>query len=139
MPVRVLLSKPLVFEICWQKMCCFRVNGRPIRHIFHRFQNFPASCERNFNLGKSFVDYLFSGPKSSVDLDLMALAFSFFKSPSDSDKLLVVGELARTLEYPEGALTDEVRLIVPRNVSSRDSPNRLMTLASAKRQKELLS
>ena len=32
-------------------MCRFRVNGRPIRHIFHRFQNVPAknvlfSCER---------------------------------------------------------------------------------------------
>ena len=24
-----------------------RVNGRPIRHIFHRFQNVPASCERS--------------------------------------------------------------------------------------------
>ena len=23
------------------------MNGRPIRHIFHRFQNVPASCERS--------------------------------------------------------------------------------------------
>ena len=28
-------------------MCRFRVNGRPIRRIFHRFQNAPASCERS--------------------------------------------------------------------------------------------
>ena len=28
------------------KMFRFRVNGRPIRHIFHRFQNVPASRER---------------------------------------------------------------------------------------------
>ena len=28
-----------------KKMCCFRVNRRPIRRIFHRFQNVPASCE----------------------------------------------------------------------------------------------
>ena len=27
------------------KMCRFRVNGRPIDHILHRFQNVPASCE----------------------------------------------------------------------------------------------
>ena len=32
------------------KMCRFRVNGRPIRHICHRFQNVPASCERSLNL-----------------------------------------------------------------------------------------
>ena len=31
----------------WKKMCRFRINGRPIRHIFHRFQNVPASCERS--------------------------------------------------------------------------------------------
>ena len=30
-----------------KKMCRFRVNRRPIRHIFHRFQNLPASCERS--------------------------------------------------------------------------------------------
>ena len=35
-----------VFKICRQKMCRFRVNGRPIRRIFHRFHNVPASCER---------------------------------------------------------------------------------------------
>ena len=34
-----------VFKMCRQKMCRFRVNERPIRHIFHRFQNVPASCE----------------------------------------------------------------------------------------------
>ena len=45
-PVRVPLSKPTVFEICRQKLCCFRVNEKPIRHIFHCFQNAPASCER---------------------------------------------------------------------------------------------
>ena len=28
-------------------MCRFRVNRRPIGHIFHRFQNVPASCERS--------------------------------------------------------------------------------------------
>ena len=33
-------------------MCRFRVNGSPIRHIFHRFQNLPASCERSLRLKK---------------------------------------------------------------------------------------
>ena len=46
-PVRVPFSKSTVFKICRQKMCRFRVNGRPIRRIFHRFQNLPASCERS--------------------------------------------------------------------------------------------
>ena len=36
-----------------EKMCRFRVNGRPIRRIFHRFQNVPASCERSLNQGRS--------------------------------------------------------------------------------------
>ena len=43
--VRVPFSKSTVFKICRQKICRFHVNGRPIRHIFHRFQNVPASCE----------------------------------------------------------------------------------------------
>ena len=47
--VRVPFSKCTVFKICWQKMCRFRVNGRPIRRIFHRFQNVPASCERSLS------------------------------------------------------------------------------------------
>ena len=46
-PVRVPFSKSTVFKICRQKMCRFRLNGRPIRHIFHRSQNVPASCERS--------------------------------------------------------------------------------------------
>ena len=31
------------FKFCRQKMCRFRVNGRPIRQIVHYFQNVPAS------------------------------------------------------------------------------------------------
>ena len=46
-PIRVPFSKSAVFKICRQKMCRFRVNRRPIRRIFHRFQNVPASCERS--------------------------------------------------------------------------------------------
>ena len=30
-------------------MCRFRVNRRHIRHIFHRFQNVPASCVRSLS------------------------------------------------------------------------------------------
>ena len=48
-PVRVPFSKSTVFEICRQKMCHFRVNRRPIRQIFHRFQNVPAWCERSLS------------------------------------------------------------------------------------------
>ena len=48
-PVRVPFSKSTVFKICRQKMCRFRVNRRPIRHIFCRFQNVPASCERSLS------------------------------------------------------------------------------------------
>ena len=49
-PLRAPFSKSTVFKICRQKMCRFRVNGRPIRHIFHRFQNVPASCERSLRM-----------------------------------------------------------------------------------------
>ena len=48
-PIRVPFSKPTVLKICRQKMCRFRVNRRPIRHIFCRFQNVPASCERSLS------------------------------------------------------------------------------------------
>ena len=34
-------------------MRSFRVNARHIRHIFHRFQNVPASCERSLILSRS--------------------------------------------------------------------------------------
>ena len=54
-PVRVPFSKSTVFEVCRQKMCRFRVNRRPIRHIFHRFQNLPASCERSLKLKKVLI------------------------------------------------------------------------------------
>ena len=43
-PIRVPFSKSAVFKICRQKMCRFRVNRRPIRRIFHCFQNVLASC-----------------------------------------------------------------------------------------------
>ena len=59
--VRVPFSKSTVFKICRQKMCRFRVNGRPIRRIFHRFQNVPASCERSLRLwypGYSVLNFL---------------------------------------------------------------------------------
>ena len=50
MPFSKCAGKSFVFKICRRKMCRFRVNGRPIRHIFHRFQNVPASCERCLNV-----------------------------------------------------------------------------------------
>ena len=40
--VGVPFSKSTVFKIYRQRMCRFRVNGRPIRHIVCRFQNVPA-------------------------------------------------------------------------------------------------
>ena len=46
-PVRVPFSKSTTFKICMRKMCRFRVKGRPICHIFHRFHNVSASCERS--------------------------------------------------------------------------------------------
>ena len=54
-PLRVKFSKSTVFKMCRQKMCRFHVNERPIRHIFHRFQNVPASCERGLNFLRTFL------------------------------------------------------------------------------------
>ena len=45
------------FQNLLAKMCRFRVNERPIHHIFHRFQNVPASCERCRNsMGDKYGD-----------------------------------------------------------------------------------
>ena len=69
-PVIVPFSKSTVFEICRQKMCRFRVNGSTIRHIFHCFQNVPASCERclrpSILLTNPIKIYLQSLKKSSI-------------------------------------------------------------------------
>ena len=62
-----------------KKMCHFRVNGRAIRHIFHRFQNVPISCERSLNLWTSlllkqrsemilFMQYIDQGMALRLDL-----------------------------------------------------------------------
>ena len=69
MPVTVPFSKSTVFKICRQKMCRFRVNGRPIRRIFHRFQNVPASCERSLRYLRGLVymfGLLFNGTMNHV-------------------------------------------------------------------------
>ena len=50
MPIRVPFSKSTVFKISRQIMCRFRVDWRPVRHIFYHFQNVPASCEHSLNL-----------------------------------------------------------------------------------------
>ena len=63
-PVGAPFSKSSVFEICRQKMCRFRVNGRPIRHIFHRFQNVLASCERSLKVFEKIENFL-KDPKIS--------------------------------------------------------------------------
>ena len=55
--VRVPFSKSTVFKIYRQKMCRFRVNGRPIRRIFDRFQNVPASCERSLSFHSKMRQY----------------------------------------------------------------------------------
>ena len=41
-------------KIYRQKVCRFRVNGRPISHTFHRFQNVPAQCKRDLALLRRF-------------------------------------------------------------------------------------
>ena len=58
-PVRVPFSKSTVFKISRQKMRRFRVNGGLIRHIFHRFQNAPVSCERSLSYALDFMNIRF--------------------------------------------------------------------------------
>ena len=59
LPVRVSFSKSTVNKICRQKMSRLHVNGRPICHIFHRFQNVPTSCERSLTEQQSSKDERF--------------------------------------------------------------------------------
>ena len=56
-PIRVPFSKSTVFKICRQKISRFCVNRRPIRRIFHRFQNVPASCERSLSVSSIILPY----------------------------------------------------------------------------------
>ena len=57
-------------------MCRFHVNGRPIRHFFHRFQNVPASCERSLKADFRSVEFskreeilLFAGENVALKLN----------------------------------------------------------------------
>ena len=88
MPVRVLFSKSTVFKICRQKICRFRVNGRCIRHIFHRFQNAPASCERSLNL--DIVLLLFVRFRSFPNQEFLTNRLSLGKSRTVCHEVLDV-------------------------------------------------
>ena len=85
MPVTVPFSKSTVFKICRQKMCRFRVNGRPIRRIFHRFQNVPASCERSLIFKTEMLIYQ---PKVNLDEKILSGNISHFIDP-ESRRMLV--------------------------------------------------
>ena len=55
-PVGVLFQN-LPFSRSAGKVCSLRVNGRPIRHIFHRFQNVPEFCECSLTNSVQFDSY----------------------------------------------------------------------------------
>ena len=61
-------------------MCRFRVNGRPVRHIFHRFQNVPVSCERFLNqmAWKEPQHFAVDVPWKSFDILLRLKMAAFF-------------------------------------------------------------
>ena len=69
-PIRVPFSKCTVFKICRQKMCRFRVNSRPIRHIFCRFQNVPASCERSLSFRLLIVRWSISSIRNIFNVTI---------------------------------------------------------------------
>ena len=46
----------LPFQNLPAKRCRFRGNGRPIRHIFDRFQNMPASSESSLKYNRYSVN-----------------------------------------------------------------------------------
>ena len=52
-PVRAPFSKSSFFKICRQKMCRFRVNGRPIRHSFTVF----TMCGHHLNVSLFETDF----------------------------------------------------------------------------------
>ena len=69
-------SKSTVFKICRQKMSRFRVNWRPIRPIFHRFQNVPASCKRCLNLTYRLQKLIIG---SSMFIEKLCWMYKFLK------------------------------------------------------------
>ena len=87
MPVTVPFSKSTVFKICRQKMCRFRVNGRPIRRIFHRFQNVPASCERSLSGLKVSLLFTFENLTRCIKI-------SFIQIRHISNEIHVAGKIA---------------------------------------------
>ena len=74
-PVRVQFSKSTVFKMCRQKMCLFIVNGRLVRHSFHRFQNVPASCEHGLSFQSFYGCPVINNDKA--DLEQVYELFSF--------------------------------------------------------------
>ena len=64
---------PFSKYVCKKGAFFFRVNGRPIRHIFHLFQNVPASCE------PCLISYLL----------LLIIGLSINDSPVSTDSLIL--------------------------------------------------
>ena len=81
-PIRFPFSKSAVFKICRQKICRFHVNRRPIRRIFHCFQNVPASCERSLNFSMCMCTSCCLSVHQSINRDtyeyVISLASSLF-------------------------------------------------------------
>ena len=48
-PVRIPFSKSIAFQNLPAKNLPFSCEHTPIRHIFHRFQDVPGSCERSLS------------------------------------------------------------------------------------------
>ena len=70
--VRVPFSKSTVFNNCRQKMCRFRLNGSPIRHNCHRFQNVLASCGHSLSFAQPFVSHASSKLLAAIELETKA-------------------------------------------------------------------
>ena len=96
-PVRVPFSRSTVFEICRQKMCRFRVNGRPIRHIFHRFQNVPVSCEAVLSCLPLKV--LLNFGKSPYSSSYGMLSFIYHEYKKSTSIISVIGRMINFIHY----------------------------------------
>ena len=114
-PIRVPFSKSAVFKICRQKMCRFRVNRRPIRRIFHRFQNVPASCERSLSGIKASITvacFIFEWRKSN-ELTLgtrLSLSCTFENSMKYVKKTFF--DSCSLLECNNGAKYYQIRVLI---------------------------
>ena len=119
MLVRVPFSKSTVLKICVQKMCHFRVNGRPIRHLFTQIK----ICRYHVKalLRRISIQCILSRARRfAIDLQSGHAYFALFGS---TIRVVAIAQKSRSSSYfcdrLQALLTDPAEKVRPDVVSIR--------------------